>query len=216
MVEGFPPMNTVFIDLDGTLIKGNSMKIFMKWLPLRLARKGDISAAIKAIWWISLRAFRLTSHPRMKWHLTRIAKKTLNPHDWEEIAERILTSVNHDVDRLLTLRRQEGDSICLATAAPSEYAGIIARKHGFEYVCATTFTPKFSDYSENKGIRKLNSIRNIIETEGLRLTLFLTDHHDDLPTIKAFPGKTLLVNPSQKTIDQCKNINIFDLNHTIP
>lgn len=216
MVEGFSPINTAFFDLDGTLIKGNSMKIFMKWFPLHLARKGDITAATKVIWWISLRAFRLTSHARMKWNLTKIARKTLNPHDWEKIAERIMTFVNLDVDRFLNIRRQAGDCICLATAAPSEYAGIIAEKYGIRYVSATYFTLKFSDYFENKGIRKLNSIRNIIDTEGLRLTLFLTDHHDDLPTINAFPGKTLLVNPSKKTIDQCKNVNIFDLNHTNP
>lgn len=208
MVEGFSPMNTAFIDLDGTLIAGNSMKLFMVWLPMRLLKKGKAVEALKAVWHVALRALRITDHSRMKWNLTSIARRSLDFSDWESIADRILRRLNPEVDRFIKSRRTEGDRLCLATAAPAEYAERIARNYGMEYVLATRFTPDFSDYSENNGVRKLNAIRNLIEGKKLGMTVFLTDHHDDLPTIRAYPGKTLLVNPSPKTRELCREEKI--------
>lgn len=213
MVERLSPINTAFFDLDGTLIDGNSMKIFMGWLPIRLLKSGKILSAISSLLWLSLRAARLISHPRMKWELTRIARRRLHPKDWAEIAERIAMSANSDVERFLRLRKKAGDRLCLATAAPEEYAVIIARHRGMDYVTATTFTPDFTDFIENKGVRKLAGIRNLMQRENLAVTFFLTDHHDDLPSIEAFAEKTYLVNPSRKTRDLCgPSIKTFDIN----
>lgn len=206
MVEGFSPMNTAFIDLDGTLIKGNSMKVFMKWLSLRLVLNRRPDMAIIAMWWMFLRVARLATHTRMKWNLTGIAKRVLASADWEQIADRILRRINPEVDVFVKSRKEKGEEICIATAAPAEYAEIIARKYGAKYVLATEYAPNISDYYENKGDRKLNAIRNLIDREGLALSAFLTDHHDDLPTMKFFPGKTILVNPSPLTRRLCKNI----------
>lgn len=202
-------MKTAFIDLDGTLIDGNSMKIFMKWLPLRLTAKRRPIDALIASLWIFLRAARLTSHSRMKWNLTKIARNSLTPSDWNEISERIICRINPEVDRYVTYRKNEGDKICIATAAPEEYAEIIAKKYGAEFFLATAFNSDFSDYSENNGATKLKSIRRLIKDNGLDMSVFLTDHFDDLPTMKAFPGKTLLVRPSDRTLNLCTEEQIL-------
>lgn len=199
MVEGFSPINTVFVDLDGTMIKGNSMKLFMVWLPLRLLKKRRFPDFLRTVSWIALRAARLTSHKRMKWNLTRIARTHLSDSDWNSIATRVLTHVNPDVDIFISKEKRNGARICLATAAPEEYASIIAETLDMEYCLATVFTPYFSDYSENKGDIKLDAIQDLMTNENLDMSAFLTDHHDDLPVMKAFPEQTILISPSRKT-----------------
>lgn len=193
-------MKAVFIDLDGTLLKGNSMKIFMLRLPLYLLRKGALTAVFDVFFRIALRIMHIYDHRRMKWHITGIAKKYLNDESWRAMADYMLRNVNLGVKRISDSKKTEGFRLWLATAAPEEYSIHIARSLGFDGLCATKFTPKFSDYIENRKELKLESIQKILLEHDLVMDLFITDHKDDLPTAMAYPNNTILVNPSKHAL----------------
>lgn len=200
MVEGFSPIETVITDLDGTLVRGNTMRILMRMLPGILLRKGKLPAATAAIAAIGLRALRMISHRRMKWILTRAGKRHLKTTDWESLADSMAFHADKEIESFIDARRKRGARVCLATAAMSEYAVPLGKKLGCDYVIATEFNPDFSDYYERKGVEKLKSIKRLLKENGLDAVLFLTDHTDDLPTMEEFPDRTVLVNPSQHTL----------------
>lgn len=197
-----------FVDLDGTLLTANSMHTFMRRLPRMLVKKGAPGAAIGCLWWISLRSIRLLSHRTMKWHLTKTARRYLEDSDWEIMAEEILQLVNPKVSDYIKSRRDRGCITYIATAAPGEYTAPICQRLGYEGVLATQFTDNLNDYEELSRNAKHDAIERLLLTERLRLESFLTDHIDDLPTAKAFPLLTILVDASQKTADEFQSAGV--------
>lgn len=203
-----PLKGVTFVDLDGTLISGNSMHIFMRRLPQMLLRKGAPGAAISALWQIWLRSFRLRNHRKMKWHLTKIARRHLEESDWEDLADIIARSVNLDVKDLVESRRKIGCLTYLATAAIEEYSLPLCRLLGYEGAIATKFVDNQNDYAEMNGDAKRIGIERLLSEENLRLESFITDHPDDLATAKAYPNLTIVVNPTQKTADQFREVGV--------
>lgn len=188
----------IFVDLDGTLISANSMHIFMRQLPRELLRKGAVGGCLAALWWMGLRTARLVSHRTMKWHLTTLAARRYDAGDWERLAEKLTLHINPEVTGYIEDARRKGCRVYIATAAPEEYALPLSRLLGYDGAIATHLSGKLADYAETRGAAKLNAIRKLQELEGLHLETFITDHEDDLPTIEAYPGHTLLVNPSKQ------------------
>lgn len=203
-----PSKGVTFVDLDGTLISGNSMHIFMKRLPRMLMKRHAPGAAISALWQIWLRSFRLINHRKMKWHLTKIARSHLEESDWEMLAKMISQSVNPYVKDLVESRRKLGCLTYIATAAIEEYSIPLSRLLGYEGAIATKFLENQTDYEEMNGDTKLNGIEQLLAQENLRLESFVTDHPDDLPTAKAYPNLTVVVNPTQKTADQFRDVGV--------
>ncbi|MDE6632391.1 MAG: hypothetical protein K2K23_05270, partial [Muribaculaceae bacterium] len=96
----------------------------------------------------------------------------------------------------------------IATAAIEEYSLPLCRLLGYEGAVATKFTDNQGDYEEMSGNVKRNGIEKLLEEENLRLESFITDHPDDLPTAKAYPNLTVVVNPTQKTADQFREVGV--------
>lgn len=203
-----PLKGVTFVDLDGTLICGNSMHIFMKRLPRVLMKRHAPGAAMSALWHIWLRSFRLINHRKMKWHLTKTARRHLDESDWEDLAQSIAQSVNPDVRDLVESRRKIGCLTYLATAAIEEYSLPLCRLLGYEGAIATKFADDQNDYAEMNGDAKRIGIEKLLSEENLRLESFITDHPDDLPTAKAYPNLTVVVNPTQKTADQFREVGV--------
>ena len=105
------------VDLDGTLIAGNSMHIFMKRLPGLLMKRHAYGAAISALLWVGLRSVRCVNHKSMKWHLTKKALIHLQDSDWENLAELISEDINPHVRDFVESNRQLGCETYIATAA---------------------------------------------------------------------------------------------------
>lgn len=188
------------VDLDGTLLRGNSMKRLMRWLPKALWNARHPAEALLAIGWISLRGVRLVSHRRMKWHLGAIARRTLAPSDWNRFAkEELLPIVSTEVAAHIEALREKGAAVCVASAAMSEYVEPLCDILGYDHVLSTAHTNRFADYAELRGERKLLAINKLLAAGNYTLTRFLTDHSDDLPTATAYPEATILVNPSEKS-----------------
>ncbi len=203
-----PLKGVTFVDLDGSLITGNSMHIFMKRLPGMLLKRRAPGAAIGALWWIGLRSMRLISHRNMKWHLTKIARRHLQESDWDHLAEIIAQSINPHVNTFVESHRQLGCLTYIATAALEEYTLSLCRILGYEGAIATRFTDERHAYVEMKGYTKRDGIEQLLETERLRLESFITDHTDDLPTAAVYPGLTIVVNPTQKTAERFHEVGV--------
>ncbi|MDE6021872.1 MAG: haloacid dehalogenase-like hydrolase [Muribaculaceae bacterium] len=197
-----------FVDLDGTLITENSMRIFMRKLPGILLKRKAPGAAIAALWWIWLRAMRITSHRNMKWHLTRLGRRHLGESDWESIAEQITLALDPDVSNFIETRKKLGCLIYIATAAPEEYSVPLCRILGYDGVIATIFSENPGEYEEMKGYAKHDSIEHLLADAHLRLESFLTDHPDDIPTASAYPGLTIIVHPTKKTAEQFHEVGV--------
>lgn len=196
-----------FVDLDGTLIKGNSMHIFMRRLPAVLLKRKPF-AAVGALWWLGLRSIRLAGHRRMKWHLTRLARRNLTDSDWKAIAERIAAKANPLVKGYVDDRKRRGCEVYIASAAPEEYCRQLSALLGYDGAIATKFFDEFGDYEELRGLAKRDAIEWKLTEGDLRLESFLTDHTDDLPTAREFPNLTILVDPDRKTRDQFRHIGV--------
>lgn len=197
-----------FVDLDGTLLKGNSMKIFMGRLPGVLLRRHAFVASLVSLWWMGLRSLRIVSHKNMKWHLTRIALRHLLEEDWEAMSERMLENVNPIVRDYMDAPARVKCRKYIATAAMEEYVIPLSRMLGYDGVVATQFANDRSDYVEMRGSEKRDGIEALMEKERLRLESFLTDHYDDLPTASVFPFLTILVNPSRKMQTLFRNVGV--------
>lgn len=197
-----------FVDLDGTLLRGNSMKMFMKRLPGLLLKRRAPGAAIAALWWTWLRGFRLTCHKKMKWHLTRIARRYLEDEDWEGLAARMTGKIDSTVSDFVESRRKRGCLTYIATAALEEYAVPLSRMMGYEGAVATRFDDDYDAYDEMKGYAKHDGIEDLLADGHLRLESFITDHTDDIPTASAYPGLTILLDPSNKTAEQFRHVGV--------
>lgn len=187
-----------FVDLDGTLLRGNSLRIYMKRLPATLLRRHAAGATIASLWWMCCRLVRVTSHKKMKWHLTKIGRSHLLDEDWEDMASAMLRKVNPMVKEYVESPKREKCRKYIATAAMEEYALPLSRLLGYDGVVATKYEDKKSDYEEMRGLAKLEGIQSLLNEKRLRLESFLTDHYDDIPTAREYPGLTILVNPSRK------------------
>lgn len=197
-----PLKGATVVDLDGTLIAGNSMHIFMKRLPGMLMKRHAFGGVVSSLLWTWLRSVRLVSHRSMKWHLTKIARRNLEDSDWENMAEQISESLNPRIRDYIETNRQLGCSTYIATAALEEYALPLCCLLGYEGVLATKFSDRIDEYEEMKGYTKRDAIEQLLTQENLRLSSFLTDHTDDLPTAALYPGLSIIVNPTQKTADR--------------
>lgn len=190
----------IITDLDGTLLQGNSMHIFMRSLPVILRKKGKYFGALESLWWMALRSLRLISHKTMKWHLAAIARQNLSASDWTDLAEKIAETINPAVKKIIDsrLKQQSPSQVIIATAAMEDYVRPLCLGLGYDAIIATKFTPRKRDYVEMRGVTKLKAIKEILEKDNLLLDTFLTDHYDDCPTAEAFPGETIIVNPSEQ------------------
>ena len=205
MVEGLqePLTDLCVVDLDGTLLRGNSMKRFMRWLPAALWKRRAPLEAAAALWWSGLRAARLVSHRRMKWHLGVIGNRSLRGADWKRFAEHeLIPMVNPAVAGHIDALRKSGAKVCLASAAMEPYVEPLRDLLRYEHQLSTPHSETFESYIEMRGQRKLDAIRDLLTSGGYNLTRFLTDHADDMPTAAAYPTRTILVNPSPASLQR--------------
>lgn len=203
-----PRRGATFVDLDGTLLRGNSLKFFMRRLPLMLLKRRAPGASLLAMWWMGWRALRVVGHANMKWHVTRLAVRHFTPDDWDALALGMAARVNATVMQYVESPSRAGCARYIATAAPMEYALPLSRQLGLDGAVATSFADSRKDYEETRGLAKLEAIRQLLEENDYRLESFLTDHFDDIPTARAYPRLTVLVNPDRKMQAIFRNVGV--------
>jgi len=142
------------VDLDGTLLCGNSFRWFTRYV-LRLAVRRRPMAAAELCVLLALRRLRACSHRRLKWHLMKIADIVLSADDYSAFARMLKERINRRV--LAALGNEQ--KIVIASAASDEYVAPFVELMGWRYHVATRRPPsgKYSDYIECRGEMKVKA-----------------------------------------------------------
>lgn len=192
MVEGHEITPLMVVDLDGTLLRGNSLHVFAACLLRDSLRHLRLANAAKVAGWCILRGLRLCSHPSMKWGIINATADTDTLR--ADFAGRISAMLNPQVKNLIDYRREQGYAILLATAAADIYVPLI-----WDGPYVATRTADNPTHTECRGSQKLDAVTAYATKNQLRLDTIVTDHHDDMALLKAPFAERILVNPSQQT-----------------
>lgn len=174
------------VDLDGTLVDGNTLHEYIKAGFAEVSPGNKISLAVLAV----LRCLKLISHKRMKFS----ALSLIPPSDG--VKKRFLSKIKMrpEVKSIIN----NSDHVILATAAPDVY---IPWLWGGAYVA--TPTENNPDREECRGENKVLAIKKAVENQPYYIDTVITDHHDDLPLMK-IAREVILVHPSATTIAAVK------------
>lgn len=197
MVKGFQRKRLAVVDLDGTLVRGNTLHEYIRIGFRRVSWRGRFKIINLAL----LRAFHLIPHARFKFGCLKLIAPT--PALLKEFAERIESIKNPAILSLIASMEAEGTDILLATAAADTYVGSL---WSGEYIATTT-----AEETELKGERKLQAVERYMEEHNLALYAVITDHHDDLPLMLAGARRNILVHPSEKTLTIAKKNGVANL-----
>ncbi len=190
------------VDLDGTLIAGNSFTRFTLWVLRRAMRRVDLSTAIALGGIVLRRKARLSSHAAAKEAIMRLAGKRLDDGDYRDFAATLVPLVRPEVRVRLEEARANGHALCLATAAPWQYASPLGGLLGMDEVVATYPPREGGGMVECRGEVKKRRVQALCTRQRYRPAQTLTDHYDDLPLLiwtAASGGRNLLVAPSPST-----------------
>ena len=194
-------MQCVVVDLDHTLIKGNTFVLFVFYVFSRSLLRLKVFRFIIILYLLLLRKLRLVSHSGFKKRFLGVIQRGLLSVEIEEFCNRMLIKRSHVVWSLVQQFRNAGYPVCLATAAPDVYVSVIVKMLDFDMYTATSSNYDESSWYESIREKKLQDVLCVLKENGLDLDVVITDHYDDLPLLRAAGGRKILVSPGQKTID---------------
>lgn len=176
----------VVVDLDGTLVCGNTWRFFARFLLRHALRRGRVVTVVCLAAMLLLRRLRLISHAEVKRRFM-LRSRMLSPRDLDIFADAM--AERFDADVLAEVRRQErgGAMPLLATAAAGEYAPLIARRAGISHVvCTQPAAAQGRIYAEARGARKADLVWQFARRHALPVVMVITDHPDDMPLFERF------------------------------
>lgn len=193
------PYDLAVVDLDGTLLPGNSFSMFT----LHLFKK-EARLRLPLLRIVAARKLRLITHAEAK---RRIMIRAGELPD--SIIKDFVKKLTSKIDPELLALCNGCSATVLTTAAPDLYALPLADALGFKYCFASYLytivqEPMSSDpptqaksfamlLHENKGEAKVASLLSAGFKLGSK-SLVLTDHFDDLPLLRANrDGRNLLI-----------------------
>lgn len=180
------------VDLDGTLVAGNTLHIYIKCAMRRALRRSRATEAFAIAWFAGLRRLGLISHRRMKFAILQRVRT-----DGELRAmfvKRVNSLLRPEVRDLLEHQRAAGNAVLLATAAADVYVPWIWQG---PYV-ATPIGGNPGRH-ECRGADKLAAVNSYCRQKGCALHMVVTDHHDDLALLTAGAQHNVLVHPDGQT-----------------
>lgn len=201
MVKGYEIKPLTIVDLDGTLLRGNSLHIFAACSMRDALRHGRLAQAATVAGWLFLRRLRLCGHRRMKWAV--IGATAITPSFKVDFVRKIHKSINPQVKTLIDERRHEGTTVLLATAAADLYVPWI-----WDGPYVATRTADNPSHIECRGEEKLKAVMAYAANNCLTPTTIVTDHHDDMALLMVPFAERILVSPSAKTLRAIKDTGI--------
>lgn len=199
------PVPCVAVDLDGTLLRGNSLHIMLRFMAAKLRRDGRYGSLLRMVGLLGLRRLGLISHVRMKHPLHALAAGLLTESDVERLTSVLTGAVNRELTDFLAEYRRRGYKLLLATAAPDVYTRQLATVWGFDAVVATPLSARVADYAETRGERKRELCLNFAAERGWIIKAVATDHSDDLPLLSLSGIDRLLVGPAPELTDELRH-----------
>lgn len=180
----------IVIDLDGTLIRGNTLHLLMRWL----AWHYPLSAAPRLLWIAFRRLVGIDSHVNMKIRVLNIACGKMSDDDLTLFMRSITSRVNRTVYAMV----QKYDYSILATAAPDFYAYKLSLMLGFDACVSSALDSIINEGKELRGVRKCKRVHSIAQELGLDIAAVVTDHKDDLPLLRVSGVSRFLVDPADE------------------
>lgn len=198
------PYDLAVVDLDGTILPGNSFSMFTLHLFKKVAR-----LRLPLLRIVAARKLRLITHAEAKRRIMIYASELPG-----SVIKDFVKKLTSKIDRELLALCNGCSVTVLTTAAPDIYALPLADALGFKYCFAsylysleqatmpTDGLNKSTSYllllHENKGEAKIASLLST----GFKLgnnSIVITDHFDDLPLLRANrDGRNLLVEKKEK------------------
>jgi len=204
------------IDLDGTLVKGNSFNFFVTCLLMHsLQQKTAYSLylACKIVFISIMRKLRVFSHNRMKRLLQKIWRYYVTIGHKEILRSKVQNYIDGalrtEVVSFVSDKKTSGDRVIIATAAPEEYVSIIAELIPIidHFIATPAIISKV--WYHNLSEIKWENVSAFIGEDSYYVISF-TDHYDDLPLIKN-SNKTYLFSPLADEIEMLKKQVTTDL-----
>lgn len=186
------------IDLDGTLLDTNTFADYTRFAFIQSVKTLRLDIAVKVVWHVAVRKMRLTTHSTMKLGILRATGRFMTGQRLEALSHSLASKHNDRVADIIYRLRDRGFHLCLATAAPESYARLIADRFELDH-CIASPSP-CDNWKENSGETKLRNLQQHLLNNNLTLQAVITDHHDDLPLLKACRGERIIINPSATTI----------------
>ncbi|MDE6285935.1 MAG: haloacid dehalogenase-like hydrolase [Muribaculaceae bacterium] len=186
------------VDLDGTLLRGNSFKLYVRAALEHLPLSERITIGVAYL----LRKARVISHNEFRSHVVATAGFP------EEILDymRRHAVYSRAVLDFINVRQAQGYSIMLATAALAPY--VHALWDG-AYVASSVGSEGRVEY-DCRGEAKLHAVTTVFN--GSLPAFFLTDSEADAPLIVATAqagGTPVLVNPSCETEQAFPDVRVI-------
>lgn len=197
------PMRAAFFDMDRTLVRVNTGRLYVRW---RFARKeASWREVARATRWLAQYALGVVDPAE----ITEKALSTLAGVDEAEFArdlegwyhEHVRPYVSDDARREVNLRRAEGYRLVVLTASTPYAAAPLARELGIDVVLASElevvegrFTGRCSRLAYGHGKVTLAEAWARDEGVDLERSVFYTDSVSDLPMLERV-GERRVINP---------------------
>jgi len=185
----------VLVDLDGTLVRGNSFHMWLRHMVMdglrTLSPPARYASRFVICVYAALRLARVIPHARLKracqgvW--SRAMARSADPeHELNCFLAALMGRVDPRIAGWLARAKDDGAITVLTTAAPGDYALPLARRLGFDGAVATP-RANGGPWSENLREEKERNTAAYLRRmrwENKRTILF-TDHADDLPLMRS-------------------------------
>ncbi len=194
----------VVVDLDGTLIAGNSLHIYLKCGVMSLLHDGKWGKALRVLLLGGLRVLRIVSHRRMKFAALQLIEPTNELRN--EFCKKIERLRRPEVEQLLKDFSDNNYDIILATAAADIYVGWI-----WQGISLATPMANNKQRRELRGETKRNAVLQYAQQHNQELYAVITDHSDDLALLMCGARQNILINPSPSTIAAAQMAGVANL-----
>lgn len=191
-INGRTPCTVV--DLDGTYVDGNTLKIYLGCGLRYLMAKRKISAVIRVLSAVVRRKLKLCDHRQMK----EVILSELYPYAdlLEDFSRRVVGHINPDVKNLIARNAHQGHRILMATAAPEFYV----RSFWSGDLVATDFRPE-EPMIECSVMEKVSRVNQWFKDNDCRIDTVVTDSVDDAGLfVMNANGTNVLVKPSKSVL----------------
>lgn len=176
-----PPRPLVAVDLDGTLVDGNTLHLYIRSAIGEMVRGWRVGALGYTLGMLALRRLGLVSHRTMKFGIFGRIRHT--PGLARRFAREAGRHRRADVDALIGHLREGGYEVLLATAAPAQYVGLLWQG---DFVATDMDAATNPGRTECRGDEKLRRVTAYAAARGLTLTAAVSDDlTDDAPLLGA-------------------------------
>lgn len=176
-----PPRPLVAVDLDGTLVDGNTLHLYIRAAIGEMMRGWRVGALGYTLGMLALRRLGLVSHRTMKFGIFGRIRHT--PGLARRFAREAGCRRRADVDALIGRLREGGYEVLLATAAPAQYVRLLWQG---DFVATDMDAATNPGRTECRGDEKLRRVATYAAARGLTLTAAVSDDlTDDAPLLGA-------------------------------